>query len=52
MNENGQKIVDFSKCLDCIHFELDESESPCDECLNEPVNTYSTTPVHFKKDED
>lgn len=45
------KPVKFEKCMECIYFELPESESPCDECLNEFTNDYSYIPVYFKKKE-
>lgn len=48
------KMVDFNKyCKDCKYYELNEAFDPCNDCLNNPVNTYSKKPVNFKnKDED
>lgn len=42
------KEVYFDKyCKDCVNKEKEENESPCDECLDEPVNEYSHKPVRF-----
>ena len=34
-------------CSQCVFEENLESEKPCDECLEEPVNEYSHKPVKF-----
>ena len=34
-------------CSQCAFEENLESEKPCDECLEEPVNEYSHKPVKF-----
>ena len=48
----GIKEVYFHKyCKDCQHRDNKEDEEPCDECLNEPSNTYSRKPVYFKEKE-
>lgn len=38
-------------CAKCVYKDNEESESPCDECLDEPVNEYSHTPVKFVRNE-
>lgn len=46
------KIVDFHKwCEKCEYKDLSESEDPCWDCLNEPVNEDSTKPLYFKEKE-
>lgn len=45
-----EKCVDFWFCNHCVNKELSESEDPCDDCLNNFVNSYSHKPVHFKDD--
>lgn len=45
----GYKIVYFEKCKDCEHFEKEEYEDVCNECLNEPANLDSRFPVNFKE---
>ena len=45
---NHQRIVDFTYCRYCVHLKKQESESPCDDCLDNPVNTDSRRPVYFK----
>ena len=43
------KEVNFNKyCKLCKHKNIKESESPCDDCLSEPVNTNSEKPVYFR----
>lgn len=46
--ENIYKEVYYDQyCKKCGHKDVKESESPCYECLNEPVNTDSHKPVKF-----
>ena len=52
MEEYRFKEVYFNGyCHDCVHKDKDESEEPCDECLENSVNEYSHKPVNFKKQE-
>ena len=49
---DGLKEVYFDQyCKTCQHKDVDESEDPCDECLNEPVNSYSHKPVNYEEKE-
>lgn len=44
------KEVYFDKyCKKCKHCELEDLEDPCNECLTNPVNTYSHKPVKFEE---
>lgn len=36
-------------CEKCVHEKLEETETPCDECLCEPMNYASHRPIHFKE---
>ena len=47
MSDEFVKIVDFQWCNKCRHFDNDESEDPCDECLNTPVLDHSHRPLYF-----
>lgn len=38
-------------CAKCVHKDKEESEEPCSECLEEPVNEYSHTPTKFIREE-
>ena len=50
--ENNYKEVYFDEyCSKCEYSQNAEDEKPCDECLAEPVNEYSHTPVKFKRKE-
>lgn len=49
--EDIYKEVYFGEyCKTCKHKNVTESEDPCDECLNSPVNLYSHKPVNWKGD--
>lgn len=44
------KIVDFDKyCKMCKHKDLEESEYPCHDCLNNPTNEHSRKPIKFEE---
>lgn len=48
--EDLYKAVYFDKyCQTCVHFDLKETDDPCDECLSEPVNLYSHKPVKWEE---
>lgn len=50
MSETKVKIVEFGKyCHKCKYSDLDESEDPCWDCLDEPVNVNSHKPVKFEE---
>lgn len=49
--EGDYKLVDFKWCKRCKYASLDESEDPCHECLDEPVNIDSHKPVFFEDKE-
>ena len=47
--DDGLKEVYFDEyCQTCEYKDIKESEDPCDECLDEPVNQYSHKPVRYK----
>ena len=49
----AKKEVLFDEyCKICIHYQLDECEFPCDECLGEPANEDSHKPLYFKEKSD
>lgn len=41
------KIVDFTYCKTCKYGSKEESEEPCDECLNTFTNENSHKPVCY-----
>lgn len=50
--EEGYKEVDFKKyCETCKFKKNKETETPCDECLSNPVNLHSHKPVKYTKNE-
>lgn len=48
--ENNMKIVSFEECRRCTHWELDEYDDPCYECLQNPTNYASRRPLYFEED--
>lgn len=47
---DGLKEVYFDRyCKTCQHKDVNDGEDPCDECLNEAVNSYSHKPVNYKE---
>ena len=51
MDISENKIVKFDQyCKTCAYKETPESEDPCNECLNNPVNLYSHKPVKWKEE--
>lgn len=38
-------------CSKCKHKSKKESEDPCWDCLNEPINENSHKPLYFEEDE-
>lgn len=51
MAETTDMMVDFTKCKKCQHWKDSEFIDICNECLDYPYNTDSTTPINFKKKE-
>lgn len=52
MNADGEKFVNFRLyCPKCKYYDLKQDEEPCNECLENPTNQYSTKPVMYKEKE-
>ena len=50
MIDNSEKEVYFYEyCKTCKYSELKGDEEPCNECLENPTNTYSHKPVNHKE---
>lgn len=48
--EYEYKEVEFWKyCEKCKHYEVEDVKDPCNDCLDEPVNSHSTKPVYFEE---
>jgi hypothetical protein len=48
--DDRDKIVDFGKyCKECKHWELPESEEPCESCLTEPTNVNTHRSIMFER---
>ena len=47
--DDEYRMVYFDKyCSTCEYSKNKETDSPCDECLDEPTNLYSEKPVYYK----
>lgn len=52
MNDNEYKEVYFHEyCSKCKYKEEAIIDTPCEECLDEPINLYSHKPVKFEEKE-
>ena len=50
--EDVYKEVYFGEyCKKCKYWEKFETDDPCYECLENPVNLYSHKPIYFEKKE-
>lgn len=43
------KIVDYTKCNTCKHFKESEATDICNDCLNNPANIDSHTPIRWER---
>lgn len=52
MIETLEQEVKFDEyCATCEYANLEESEEPCAECLDNPIKLYSQKPVNWKEQE-
>lgn len=49
MEENNKEVRFDLYCKTCRYYDLAESEDPCYECLENPVNSYSHKPVNWEE---
>lgn len=49
MEENNKEVRFDLYCETCRYYDLAESEDPCYECLENPVNCYSHKPVNWEE---
>lgn len=50
MDNQAYKEVYFHEyCKKCKHKKLKDHESPCNECLNEPLNLNTHRPVKYEE---
>lgn len=49
MEYNYKEVYYDQYCESCKHHSASEDESPCCDCLNEPVNTNSHKPVYWEE---
>lgn len=48
--ETDYLFVDFKKyCEICKHKDVEETEDPCNECLENPMNLFSQKPVKWEE---
>ena len=51
MDETYKEVYFDQYCKTCKYKDTKETEDPCDECLNEPVNLYSHKPTKWKEND-
>lgn len=49
MEESYKEVYFNQYCDSCKHKEKKETEDPCDDCLENPVNVYSHKPVRWEE---
>lgn len=50
MTNYDYKEVYFNEyCKTCEHWKVKDTENPCNECLDNPINLHSHKPVNYKK---
>lgn len=48
--QDRERFVEFDQyCKTCQYEKLGESDSPCEECLEHPMNLESTKPFCYKR---
>ena len=52
MDVNEYKEVYYNEyCKKCVHEKEKGYDTPCEECLDNPINLHSHKPVNFKEKE-
>jgi len=51
MEYNYKEVYYGHYCKTCKFFDKKETDDPCDECLESPVNLYSHKPVNYEEKE-
>lgn len=49
MDDSYKEVYFHEYCKTCKHRNKKETDDPCDDCLNEPVNLYSHKPTKWKE---
>ena len=50
MEDEQYKEVHYHEyCKTCKHREVSNEDTPCDECLSEPINLYSHKPIKWEE---
>ena len=49
MDNSEKEVYFYEYCKTCKYTELKGDEEPCNECLENPTNTYSHKPVNYKE---
>lgn len=49
MDEDLRMVEFWRYCETCEYKDLDENKEPCEGCLEEPWNEYTSKPINWKK---
>lgn len=44
-----KEVLYCDYCEKCKHKDVKDTDNPCNECLDEPINLYSHKPVKFEE---
>jgi hypothetical protein len=50
MNEGYKEVYFHEYCKTCVNGDCSNSDEPCNECLDNPINLYSHKPVKYEYD--
>lgn len=51
MNEDYKEVYFDQYCKTCKHCKKENTDEPCNECLDNPINLYSHKPVKWEKND-
>lgn len=51
MDEDLRMVEFWRYCKTCEYKDLDENKEPCEGCLEEPWNEYTSKPINWKAKE-
>lgn len=51
MDDEYKEVYFDRYCETCKHRELKDTDEPCNECLENPINLHSHKPVMWEEDE-
>jgi len=50
MNEGYKEVYFHEHCKTCVNCDCSNSDEPCNECLDNPINLHSHKPIKYEYD--